>query len=59
MKAPLLSSIHKSNPHQESLGGYGQFHKSHPTKHFTSSKNFKKKKDSGMPNGSNRIMGKK
>ena len=54
----LLSSIYKSNSHQESLGGYKRFCKSHPTKHFTSCRNFRKE-DLGMPNESDRIWGKR
>ena len=50
----LLSSIHKSNPHQESLGGYRCFCKSHSVEHFTSGKNLKKK-NPGVPNGSDWI----
>ena len=53
-RGPSTCSIHKSNLHQESLGRYRRFYKSHSIEHFTSSRNFRKK-DSGMPNGSNRI----
>ena len=52
----LLGAIHKLNPHQESLGGYGRFRKPHPTEYITSSRNFREK-DTRMPYGSNRIRG--
>ena len=48
----LAASINQI--HQESLGRYRCFCKSHSIEHFTSSKNFRKK-DSGMPNGSDRV----
>ena len=54
----LLGAIHKLNPHQESLGGYGRFREPYPAKYITSSRNFREK-DSGMPNGSNKILGKR
>ena len=50
----LFSNIYKSNPHQEGPGGYRCFRKSHPIKHLTGPRNFRKK-DPGMPDGSNRI----
>ena len=53
-ETPLLSSIYKPNPHQESLGGYRRFCKFHSIKHLTSGKNFRKK-DSGVPNESERV----
>ena len=57
-EAPLLGSVYKSDSHQESLGGYGFFRKSYPTKHSLSSGNFREE-DSGMLNGSDRIQGKR
>ena len=57
-RPPLLSNIYKSNPHQESLGGYECFCKPHPTKYFTSSGNLRKE-DSGMPNGSDKVWWKR
>ena len=50
----ILSGLHKSNPHKEGLGGYRCFCKSHPIEHFTSNRNFRKK-NSGVPNGSDKI----
>ena len=52
----LVAFINQTPP-QESLNGYGCFHKPHPTEYLTSCRNFKQK-DLGMPSGSNRIWGK-
>ena len=57
-EALLLGSVYKSDSHQENLGGYGCFHKSYPTKHSPSSRNFREE-DSRMPNGSDKIWGKR
>ena len=57
-EALLPSSIHKSNSHKDSLSEYRCFCKSHSIKHFTSSRNFRKK-DLRMPNGSDRVWRKR